>query len=250
MPTSRRRRQSPRAPRRLPGSSTARRRSTAPRSADALVQRLFDRGESPTDLVRRGTPIAILFEARFDQRRQWRREVVAEGAEVDGLRFEDFRQRLDHRRAGKRGPASQHLVKRRRRKRTHPIGRRRFSPEPARGSCSAGVPRTIPSRVPPIVTVGRRWSDVRALRSGSLDLRQSEVEHFHDAIGRDLDVGRLQVAMDDAPFVGRGEHLRDLPRDGQRVRTEMGPRAMRLASVSPSTSSRTSARIPSASSRP
>ena len=28
--------------------------------------------------------------------------------------------------------------------------------------------------------------------------RQAEVEHLHDAVGRDLDVGRLQIAVDDA----------------------------------------------------
>ena len=46
--------------------------------------------------------------------------------------------------------------------------------------------------------------------SGSFrDARQSEVEHLDGAVGPDLDVGRLQVPMDDARFVRRFEARRD-----------------------------------------
>ena len=73
-------------------------------------------------------------------------------------------------------------------------------------------------------------------------LRQSEVEDLHGAIGPDLDVGRLQIAMDDALLVRRLEGGADLPGDAHRlVEFGMGPSAMRSASVGPSTSSRTSA---------
>ena len=40
--------------------------------------------------------------------------------------------------------------------------------------------------------------------------RQPEVQHFHDAIGAHLDVGRLQIPMDDADLVRGLQRLRDL----------------------------------------
>ena len=42
--------------------------------------------------------------------------------------------------------------------------------------------------------------------------------------GRDLDVGRLQIAMDDALLVRRLERVGDLPRDRQRVVDRQRPR--------------------------
>ena len=48
-------------------------------------------------------------------------------------------------------------------------------------------------------------------------LRQPEVEHLHRAVGAHLDVGRLEIAMDDALLVRRFERLGDLPRDRQRL---------------------------------
>ena len=47
-------------------------------------------------------------------------------------------------------------------------------------------------------------------------LGQAEVQHLHDAIGRDLDVRGFQIAMDDAPLVCRVERVSDLAGDGQR----------------------------------
>jgi hypothetical protein len=41
-------------------------------------------------------------------------------------------------------------------------------------------------------------------------LGQAEVQHLHRAVGRQLDVGGLEIAMDDSGFVGlleRGRHL-------------------------------------------
>ena len=35
-----------------------------------------------------------------------------------------------------------------------------------------------------------------------VELRQPEVEHFDRAVGRDLDVARLEIAMDDPLLVG------------------------------------------------
>ena len=79
------------------------------------------------------------------------------------------------------------------------------------------------------------------------ELRQPEVQHLHGAVFPHLDVGRLQIAMDDALLVRRFERGGDLPRDRQRfVDWDAGPCAMRSASVGPSTSSITSAFTPSA----
>ena len=47
---------------------------------------------------------------------------------------------------------------------------------------------------------------------------QAEVEHLDGAVGTELDVGRLQVAVDDSLVVGRFEGLGDLPGDGERFR--------------------------------
>ena len=75
---------------------------------------------------------------------------------------------------------------------------------------------TAPRRGPPGVASGAR------VRSGDdpspiNGLGQTEVQHLDDAVRRDLDVRRLQVAVDDPFFVGGFERLSDLPRDDQRL---------------------------------
>ena len=64
--------------------------------------------------------------------------------------------------------------------------------------------------------------------AGSDRLRQTEVEHLHGAVGADLDVGGLQIAMDDALLVRGFERLGDLAGDGQGVGKigDRDPRAM------------------------
>jgi hypothetical protein len=42
---------------------------------------------------------------------------------------------------------------------------------------------------------------------------QSEIQHLHRAIGRQLDIRRFQVAVNDAAFVRRFERIGDLLRD-------------------------------------
>ncbi len=54
-------------------------------------------------------------------------------------------------------------------------------------------------------------------RIGNGRLGQTEVQHLHDAGGRDLDVGRLQIPVDDALLVGRVQRVGNLARDRQRV---------------------------------
>ena len=48
-------------------------------------------------------------------------------------------------------------------------------------------------------------------------LGQAEVEHLDGAVGPDLDVGRLEIAMNDALLVRGFERLGDLPRDRERL---------------------------------
>ena len=60
--------------------------------------------------------------------------------------------------------------------------------------------------------------DTPGNRGRRLDrLREAEIEHLHGPVRADLDVGRLEIAMDDALLVRRVERLGDLPRDRQRL---------------------------------
>ena len=69
-------------------------------------------------------------------------------------------------------------------------------------------------------------------------LGEPEVQHLHRAVRPDLDVRRLQVAMDDALLVRGLERVGDLPGDGQRLVERDRPRARSARrQVSPSTSS-------------
>ena len=81
-------------------------------------------------------------------------------------------------------------------------------------------------------------------------LGEAEVEHLHLAVGGQLDVGGLEVAVDDALLVGLLERLGDLAarRRGPRP-PAAAPRFSRSARSSPSTSSMTRklALVPSAS---
>jgi hypothetical protein len=76
--------------------------------------------------------------------------------------------------------------------------------------------------------------------------RESEVEYFHRTTDRDLDVRRLQVAMDNPLLMSGLERFRDL-RAIESASTTGNPdgwATIRSASVSPSTSSITIARVP------
>jgi hypothetical protein len=58
----------------------------------------------------------------------------------------------------------------------------------------------------------------RAVRAGSEDrFREAEVEHLDRAIRCDLDIGGLEIAVDDALFVRRFERLGNLSRDGEHL---------------------------------
>ena len=59
---------------------------------------------------------------------------------------------------------------------------------------------------------------VRVQRNlGLTDLRHAEVQYLNDAVGGDLDIGRLQITMND-PFLVRSiQRVRDLNRDAKRL---------------------------------
>jgi hypothetical protein len=67
-------------------------------------------------------------------------------------------------------------------------------------------------------TLGVGECIVHARRAGGIHrLRQPEVEHLHCAVVAHLDVGGLQIAVDDVLLMRRFERVRDLLRDRQRL---------------------------------
>ena len=58
---------------------------------------------------------------------------------------------------------------------------------------------------------------------GGQRLGEPEVEHFDGAVGPQLDIGGLEVAMDDPLLVCRFEGIRDLSRDRERFVEPDGP---------------------------
>ena len=84
----------------------------------------------------------------------------------------------------------------------------------------------MPARVAAgVVIVGDCERSPATRHAGRLPTRlgEAEVEHLHRAVGADLDVGRLQVAVDDPLLVRRLERFGDLPRDRQRFIDRHGP---------------------------
>ena len=77
----------------------------------------------------------------------------------------------------------------------------------------AAVPRIIPSRVSAGLVIVGDWADLTTVSSVRRlqRLREAEVQHLHRAIGAQLDVRGLQIAMDDALLVRGFERLRNLP---------------------------------------
>ena len=74
-------------------------------------------------------------------------------------------------------------------------------------------------------------------RLGADRLGQTEVQHLHLVVGGDLDVGRLEVAVDDSRLVRLLEPFGDLLAIGSASPSGIAPRRIRSSSVSPGTSS-------------
>ena len=92
---------------------------------------------------------------------------------------------------------------------------------------------------------------IRCARRSLECLRQTEVEDFDGAVRLDLHVGGFQVTMNDALFVRSLERRSNLLRKRERLVDRNRPaQEIRSASVGPSTSSITSAVVPSLLSKP
>ena len=77
------------------------------------------------------------------------------------------------------------------------------------------MPSTVPGAVSTLATVesfGRLVVD---------DAREPEIEHLHVAVGADHDVLRLDVPVDDAGGVRRGQRAGHLPPDVDRRRERL-----------------------------
>ena len=106
-------------------------------------------------------------------------------------------------------------------------------PRACSGDMYAAVPRMIPAAVPVWARVGdcdRSAEDV-APALAAPRLRQAEVEHLDLAVWRDLHVGRLQVAVDDALLVRVLEGLGDLLGDSDRLVDRNRPALQSLREV-------------------
>ncbi len=92
------------------------------------------------------------------------------------------------------------------------------SPSPAPAPCRPRCRESCPSLRRARRSCVGEFVGLRARRRRRVErLRQPEVQHLDDAVVADLDVRRLQIAMDDALLVRRFERVGDLPGDGQRL---------------------------------
>ena len=85
-------------------------------------------------------------------------------------------------------------------------------PRACSGLMYAGVPRIARSPRCDTVTVGA--PDVQRAWRAVPDFCQPEIEHFDGAVGGDLDIGWLEIAMNDAFVVCRFQRGGDLAGDG------------------------------------
>ena len=111
-------------------------------------------------------------------------------------------------------------------------------PRACSGAIYAAVPSTNPASVIAGVVnaFGADGAGARLER-----FRDAEVEHLDDAVGLDLDVGGLQIAVHDALLVRGLERAAICSAMPSASFGGSGPCAMRSANVGPSTSSMTSA---------
>ena len=97
---------------------------------------------------------------------------------------------------------------------------------------------------------GRREGQALRNRFLSEGLREAEIQELDLVLCGNLDVGGLEIPVDDSLLVGRLQRLGDLAGDVERLADGREPRASRSSKVSPGISSRTRNRTPSNSSRP
>src|SRR5208337_2955815 len=85
-------------------------------------------------------------------------------------------------------------------------------PRACSGLMYAAVPSITPAIVAPTMVGGLRR--IRTGHFGRKVFGKTEVEHLDRAVGRDLDVGGFEIAMDDPRPVGGVQGVGDLLREG------------------------------------
>ena len=129
-----------------------------------------------------------------------------------------------------------------------PESERRVTSAPR--ACSGLMYEVVPINTPCPVALTVVWCRIPVV-GGIQNLGDAEIEHLDRAVQSNLDVGRLEIAMNDALLVGRFERVGDLSGDFPGPgRAAAGPWPGDSGRVWPSTSSRTSAGPDSDSARP
>jgi hypothetical protein len=157
----------------------------------------------------------VLLETTFEQRpergRHARRQV-----RPGGILREHSRQEIGHGGAGERPAAGQELEEHAAERPDVGAFVDRLSPCLFRAHVGSGAEHDSSYRAD-----GGHCRLVERRRHRGLaghPLRQAEVEHLDRAVRGQLDVGRLEIAVDDAAFVGGVERRGELARDLQRLR--------------------------------
>ena len=163
--------------------------------------------------------LGVLLEAALEQQPQPRRRPARQQRPVR-LALQHGGLHVRHGRARERGAAGEHLVE-------HAAERPQVGaavdapPASLLGAHVAGRAQH---------SAGDRHAPAQRGRLGRVRLarglehgREPEVEHAHAAVGRDLDVRGLQVAVHDALVVRRRERARDLARHAQRLGLRQRP---------------------------
>ena len=90
-------------------------------------------------------------------------------------------------------------------------------PRACSGLMYAAVPKITPIWVMAGVVMVGDLDASAEVPAGSIAFANPKSKHLHRPVRSDLDVRRLQIAVDDPLLVRRFERLRDLARDGQRL---------------------------------
>ena len=124
-----------------------------------------------------------------------------------GLALENFRDGIGNRVTRKRDPAGEHFVE-------HAAERPDIT-SLINGLTARLLRAHVGGRPENHTVAGVLW-----IQSGAVSIcrfRQAEVEHFHGAIRRDLDVRRLQIPVHDTFLMGGLERIGNLPRDHEHL---------------------------------
>ena len=190
-----------------------------------------ERRELGGQLVRaREAQRRVLPQAAGDQRLERGRHVRAQLAQRRRLALDHRRQHLGRSVAAEQRGAGRHLAEDRARARTGRSGSRPGRPLACSGDMYSSVPSSMPACVPWRVSVSRASSVAERRRR---ELREAEVEHLEQPVGRHHQVLGLEVAVDDAGAVRLREAVGELRpeieqlRDRQRAARQ--PAAQRLA---------------------